>query len=77
MAHCKACDCILTAREDVRKSKATGEELGLCDKCLGTVEEVLHVVLVEDSDELDYLPGADDYDVYHPGAYAEEGAGLG
>ena len=46
MSHCLGCDRLLTNREAARKSKTTKEEIGLCDHCLGSVEEVVHVVTV-------------------------------
>lgn len=61
MSHCVACDKLLTVSEDVRKSKTTGEELGLCNACLGYIEEVVHVTLEDESDELD-SPFMGDYD---------------
>jgi len=43
MSHCYACDVLLTATEAARKHKGTKEEIGLCDKCLGYVEEIQHI----------------------------------
>jgi len=72
MSHCVACDRLLTDKEAVRKSRATGEEIGLCDLCLGYVEEVIHVELVDDSPELDFSIASEDFLEAHPGSFAEE-----
>lgn len=50
MSHCYSCDNLLTDREAVRKHKITKEEIGLCDWCLGKVEEIVHVPIQEPID---------------------------
>ena len=51
MSHCIACDRLLTDREAARTHRITHEEIGLCDKCLTSVEEVQYIPLSDPVDE--------------------------
>ena len=62
MSHCIACDRLLSDEEAKRKHSITKEEIGLCDICLGSVEEVVHIP-VEDPDDVSYNDsGVDELD---------------
>jgi len=43
MSRCVACDKILNNYELKRKHSVTGEYLDLCNQCLRSIEEVVHI----------------------------------
>lgn len=50
--HCKACDMMLSNRENTRKHQTTGEYIQLCDSCfIPMIEEVPTVVNEVASDD--------------------------
>lgn len=65
---CKACNSLLTISEDKRKSLVTGDELGLCNRCLHPIlPDLVESIDAEDDiwddpDIFDYFDEEDEDD---------------
>jgi len=50
MGRCTICNAHLSVEEDTRKHATTKEELGLCNICLGSINEILPLPIRTDEE---------------------------